>query len=122
MGSSQSTGVSAAAWKNDFELAVRATKELDGILVDHFGAPNGKDVGLHQKISDARVPSTNEHLPAKLQKSMRYLVTIRNAIVHDRNVNAIEDKNRYRECYTHVERELLALRPAAQKKAGCVIC
>jgi len=41
--------VSISRTKNDFELVIRATKELEWILEAQFGAPNGKTVGLHTR-------------------------------------------------------------------------
>ena len=58
--------------KNDFELVIRATKELEWLLETHFNAPSGKDVGLHEKISKARTAS-GQPLPEKITKRMRYL-------------------------------------------------
>ena len=84
--------VSISRTKNDFELVIRATKELEWILETQFGAPNGKTVGLHDKISAARVPGSAQPLPEAVTRKMRKLVTIRNSLVHDREVNAIADR------------------------------
>ena len=75
---------SIASCKNDFELVIRATKELEWLLETHFGAPDGKNVGLHDKISAARDPRNQKPLPEKIIRRMRKLFTIRNALVHDR--------------------------------------
>ena len=77
--------------RNDFELVIRATKELEWLLETHFRAPDGKDHGLHDKITAARDPQGNPLPPAVVRK-MRKLVTIRNALVHDREYNAIDDR------------------------------
>ena len=50
--------------KNDFELVIRATKELEWLLETHFNAPSGKDHGLHDKITHARDRTTGQPLPA----------------------------------------------------------
>ena len=84
--------VSISRTKNDFELVIRATKELEWILETQFGAPNGKTVGLHDKISAARIPGSQQPLPEAVTRKMRKLVTIRNSLVHDREVNAIADR------------------------------
>ena len=55
--------VSISRTKNDFELVIRATKELEWILETQFGAPDGKTVGLHDKISAARIPGSGQPLP-----------------------------------------------------------
>ena len=88
--------------RNDFELVVRATKELEHLLETHFNAPSGKTVGLHEKISQAR---TAQGLPLSesVQKRMRYLVTIRNQLVHDRDVNAIPDRASFAAGFEEVE-------------------
>jgi hypothetical protein len=87
MGASQSVG----RYTNDFELIVRAAKELEELLEKHFGAPDGKDKGLHDKISDARTPG-GKHLPESLVRRLRKLVTIRNKLIHDYDFNAIPDR------------------------------
>lgn len=104
---------------NDFELVIRATKELDYLLESHFNAPSGKDVGLHEKIGAAT--SRGQKLPQQLIKKMRYLVTVRNKLVHDRNYNAIEQRSDFIQSFNQIEAELKALIP---QKDGiqCVLC
>ncbi len=51
MGVSFSTTSSYLQYKNDFELVIRATKDLEHLLETGFDAPSGKNVGLHDKIS-----------------------------------------------------------------------
>lgn len=71
MGSSQSR-TSFTKISNDFELVIRATKELEFLLETEFDAPTGKTIGLHDKISDV------EHsfgLSRPTVQKMRYLVT-----------------------------------------------
>lgn len=71
MGSSQSSA-SIRKISNDFELVIRATKELEFMLETEFDAPTGKTIGLHEKISDV------EHsfgLSRPTVQKMRYLVT-----------------------------------------------
>ena len=85
--------VSISRTKNDFELVIRATKELEWILETQFGAPDGKTVGLHDKISAARIPGSGQPLPEAVTRKMRKLVTIRNSLVHDREVNSIADRS-----------------------------
>ena len=105
--------------RNDFELVVRATKELEHLLETHFGAPSGKTVGLHEKISAART-AQGQPLSAGVQKRMRYLVTIRNQLVHDREVNAIPDRASFAAGFEEVEAELKSLVPSSG--SSCVIC
>jgi hypothetical protein len=114
------TGASKiSACKNDFELVIRATKELEWLLETHFSAPSGKTVGLHEKITAARNPRDGKPLPNNIQKRMRYLVTIRNQLVHDREVNAIPDRTSFAAGWDEVERELQAMMPATG--SSCMI-
>lgn len=106
--------------KNDYELVIRATKELEWLLETYFGAPAGKTVGMHEKISAARDPH-GRPLPEKILKRMRYLVTVRNQLVHDREFNAIPDRASFAAGYEEVEAELRAMLPAAQS-SSCVVC
>ena len=113
MGHAQS---SLARCKNDFELVIRATKELEWLLETHFNAPSGKDHGLHDKITHARDRTTGRPLPAPMQRRMRYLVTIRNSLVHDRDVNAIPDRAAFLEGWNEVEAQLKAMLPKPEHK------
>ena len=117
MGQGASSSISTV--KNDFELVVRATKELEWLLETKFGAPRDKTVGIHEKISVARTP-TREPLPDNVKKRMRYLVTIRNQLVHERDVNAIPDKAAFAQGYQEVERELKAI--LGEDSSGCIVC
>jgi hypothetical protein len=71
MGSSHST-TSYSIYDNDFELVIRATKDLEFLLESEFGAPSGKTVGLHDKISHAE---QRFGLSPSAVQQMRYLVT-----------------------------------------------
>ena len=97
---------------NDFELVIRSSKELEFILEQHFGAPSGKQSGgLHEKISCARL-SDGSPLPQSLANKMRFLATIRNKLVHDREFNSIPDNTRFRESFNEAIAELNALAPS----------
>ena len=112
--------VSIANCKNDFELVIRATKELEWLLETHFGAPSGKNVGLHDKITAARDPTNHRPLPEGVIRRMRKLVTIRNALVHDREVNAIPDRADFVKGWREVEEALKAAIP--KTGSSCVVC
>jgi len=112
-------GASIADCKNDFELVVRATKELEHLLETHFNAPSGKQVGLHDKISAART-SNGQTLSQGTIKRMRFLVTIRNALVHDREVNAIPNRPDFVRGWKEVEAELKQHIPVSS--SGCIVC
>ena len=78
--------------KNDYELAIRLSKELEFILETHFQA-TGK--GLHQKITSAKqnyFHKTHRHFSTKLEKNMRRLATIRNKLIHNRNYKRLMTK------------------------------
>ena len=59
-------------YTNDFELVIRATKDLEHLLETEFGAPSTKQTGLHDKISHAQQSAGLTH---DTVKKMRYLVT-----------------------------------------------
>eukprot|EP00242_Pyramimonas_sp_CCMP2087_P011256 CAMPEP_0198212474 /NCGR_PEP_ID=MMETSP1445-20131203/26220_1 /TAXON_ID=36898 /ORGANISM="Pyramimonas sp., Strain CCMP2087" /LENGTH=116 /DNA_ID=CAMNT_0043886927 /DNA_START=255 /DNA_END=606 /DNA_ORIENTATION=+ len=86
--------------KNDFELVIRAAKELEWILDTHFHA-QGR--GLHEKVSS--VPD----LPPSLVKEMRYLATIRNKLIHEKEFNAIPDRAQYIKTFEASAEELHVL-------------
>jgi len=69
---------------NDYELAIKISKELEYLLESEFKA-QGK--GLHEKIS-----SVQSQLPVKLIKRMRYCATIRNNLIHQRGFDRIPDR------------------------------
>ena len=71
MGASQSKQ-SYLQYKNDFELVIRATKDLEHLLEKDFGAPSTKQTGLHDKITHAQHSAGLSH---DTVKKMRYLVT-----------------------------------------------
>jgi hypothetical protein len=57
------------------EIVIGYSKQLEFILERSFGA-QGK--GLHQKVS-----SVEHLLPAKLVKTLRFLASVRNKVIHD---------------------------------------
>uniref|UniRef100_K3X772 DUF4145 domain-containing protein n=1 Tax=Globisporangium ultimum (strain ATCC 200006 / CBS 805.95 / DAOM BR144) TaxID=431595 RepID=K3X772_GLOUD len=69
---------------NDFQLVIEASKEFEFLLETEFQA-EGK--GLHEKISSASPP-----LPPPTVKSLRYIASVRNAVVHDRSVKALPNR------------------------------
>ena len=101
---------------NDFEVVIRATKEMEHLLEESFRAPPA--AGLHEKISVAQTPA-GQPLPEGVVRRMRKLVTIRNQLVHDREVNAV-DRAAFRDGWAAAERELRTLLPA-DSMPFCVI-
>lgn len=65
------------------EIVVGYSKQLEAILERSFGA-QGK--GLHQKVS-----SVEHLLPARLVKTLRFLASVRNKVIHDHDY--VLDKN-----------------------------
>ena len=118
MGGSQSI----ARYSNDFELVIRATKELEFLLETHFLPPltmsQDKTIGLHDKISMARI--NGKPLPDHAIRKMRFLVTLRNKIVHDHECNSIPDRPRFVKDFDEVEKSLRELLPD-DKGSGCAI-
>lgn len=119
MGINFSSTSSVGRYSNDFELIVRAAKELEELLEKQFGAPDGKDKGLHDKISDARV--NGQPLPPELVKRLRYLVTIRNKIIHDYDFNAIPNRLDFVKSFDDAVLELKRLKNIIDSQQGCVV-
>ena len=103
-------------YKNDFELVIRATKDLEHLLETGFGAPSGKTVGLHDKITFVE---SNHQLTRDTVKKLRYLVTIRNKLVHDRDFNQLPDRKQFARSYDTVEKELRD--KLKESSSGCII-
>lgn len=60
---------------SQIELAVTLSRRLESLLEEKHHA-TGK--GLHEKVS-----SVEDRLPAQLVKSLRYIATMRNSVVHE---------------------------------------
>ena len=116
MGAAFSTS-SYLQYKNDFELVIRATKDLEHLLETGFGAPSGKTVGLHDKITSAQ---ESHNLSQDTVKKLRYLVTIRNKLVHEHGFNKLPDRVSFAKSYDSVEKELKA--KISGSSGGCIIC
>jgi hypothetical protein len=104
MGSSSSKPSHAT---NDYELAIKSSKELEYLLEKEFGA-HGK--GLHEKISSA-----SSQISPKLVKHMRYLATIRNKLVHERGFDAIPDRKSF---IRNFEESVKELQEVVAKRRG----
>jgi hypothetical protein len=113
MGAAVSTPTHAT---NDFELAIRSSKELEWILEQEFSA-SGK--GLHEKITSAAHECPD--LTPSLVRNMRYLATIRNKLVHERGFDAIPDRNLFIIKFETSQEELktiLTFRRSQRKSSG----
>ncbi len=117
MGAAFSTSSSYLQYTNDFELVIRATKDLEHLLETGFGAPSGKTVGLHDKITSAQ---ESHNLSQDTVKKLRYLVTIRNKLVHEHGFNKLPDRVGFAKSYDSVEKELKA--KISGSSGGCIIC
>ena len=103
MGGTFSSSTSYLQYKNDFELVIRATKDLEHLLETGFGATQDKQTGLHDKITYAQ---DTAGLSKDTVKKLRYLVTIRNKLVHDHDFNKLPDRDHFAKSYDSVEKEL----------------
>ena len=57
------------------DIAVRGSKRLEALLEARFGA---RGRGLHEKLS-----SVERRVPQELRRSIRWVATIRNKVVHE---------------------------------------
>ncbi|KAK3283672.1 hypothetical protein CYMTET_8642 [Cymbomonas tetramitiformis] len=98
---------------NDFELVIRAAKELEYRLQVDFGAQGS---GIHEKLSS--IPG----LPPALVRDMRYLATLRNKLVHERDFNSLPDREKFIERFEKAEKELAWLCADGKGEGGrCII-
>ena len=67
----------------------------------------------------ARLPN-GQPLPDDAIRKMRFLVTLRNKLVHDHDCNSIPDRPRFVRDFDEVEASLRALLPDDQKST-CVV-
>mmetsp|Transcript_12997 Transcript_12997/g.30913 ORF Transcript_12997/g.30913 Transcript_12997/m.30913 type:complete len:127 (+) Transcript_12997:92-472(+) len=95
---------------NDFELAIKSSKELEHILDTEFAA-SGK--GLHEKIS-----SVEQQLPVQLVRDMRRLATIRNKLIHEHGFDAIPDRVKFVSDFERSAQELGRILEEKRKQAG----
>jgi hypothetical protein len=72
---------------NDFELAIKTSKDLELMLARSFGA-SGR--GLHEKIN-----SVAGQLPDGTIRQLRYIATIRNRIIHEQGFDRIPDRGAF---------------------------
>lgn len=106
-----------ALTRNDYELVIRASKDLEYILEAYLG---GSGKGLHEKCT-----SVQRLLPQDLQKKIRYLATIRNKLVHERGFDHIPDRARFVESYQIAERDVRSIiakhgrKPAGKDGDAC---
>lgn len=75
--------------ENDFELVCRASKQMERVLERDFGAERLPGIGY--KIGQART-ADGELLPPSLTESMKEILRVRNSLVHNPDINSIDDR------------------------------
>lgn len=116
MGASTSQPVHAT---NDFELAIKSSKELEWILEQEFQATGN---GLHEKITSAA--NMCPELTPSLVRNMRYLATIRNKLVHERGFDEIPDRKEFIKRFETSQEELKTMvhyQRANKRKRGSTV-
>ena len=101
-----STGSKYSHSSNDYELAIKTSKELEYILESQFQA-TGR--GLHEKITSASSQHHDQPLPEHLIRQMRFLATIRNKLIHERGFDHIPDRIRFIAKFEESAKELEAI-------------
>jgi hypothetical protein len=94
---------------SDIETAVKASRQIEDLLEQRFGA---KGRGLHEKLTSAQ-----DRLPEHILRRARYIASVRNTVVHDHNA-VIKDRSGFEAASTEIITFLSAprLRPAASPK------
>jgi hypothetical protein len=72
---------------SDIDIAVKGAKKIEAFLVTNFGAVGR---GLHDKLS-----SVENRIPPKLQKQIRFVASVRNAVVHEEGENLMRNPIAY---------------------------
>ncbi|POM69215.1 Hypothetical protein PHPALM_14521 [Phytophthora palmivora] len=72
---------------NDYQLAIETSKELEYLLETEF---NAHGQGLHEKVS-----SIESAIPVPTVRSIRYVATLRNRLIHDREMKALPDRQTF---------------------------
>jgi hypothetical protein len=85
----------------DIEIAIKRCKRLEKLLEQDFGAAGR---GLHEKVS-----SVERQLPHKVVRRLRFIATVRNKLVHEADVDRLEDRREYERACDEVEKELKRL-------------
>jgi hypothetical protein len=83
---------------SDLELVVQASKTLEKLLEDRYAA-TGR--GLHEKIS-----SVENQLNVSLTRSLRFIATVRNKLVHETEAGVLEDRDRFEEVVADAVKDL----------------
>jgi len=101
---------------NDYELVIRATKDIEHLLESNFGALG---TGLHEKITHTQ---SLVGLSVDSVDKLRYLVNVRNQLVHKYDFNELTDREQFISSFHSVEKELKGkLEDNDNEDTNCVI-
>ena len=97
----------------DIKLVIIASKNLEALLEEHFGA-SGR--GLHEKITSA------QDLPDDLKRRMRRVATVRNKLIHEVGFDHVDEhfKKDFYSCQSELQ-SILEARSEKGKPTRCVI-
>ncbi|CEG42643.1 uncharacterized protein PHALS_12901 [Plasmopara halstedii] len=98
MGNTLPSGKKFLYSDNDYQLAIEASKELEYILESEFQAYGQ---GLHEKVS-----SIERAIPVPTIRSIRYVATLRNRLIHDREMKALPDRQAFIKNFDNAMAEL----------------
>lgn len=98
---------------SDIELVVINAKQLEKDLIDKLGATktdsNGNNTGFYEKIKQVEYLFSQQDV-----ETLRYVVNVRNIVVHDVNENKLRDRRRFEQAIKQVKQ---AIRIAEKRKA-----
>jgi hypothetical protein len=104
---------SIESYTNDYELVIRACKEIDILLLTLSRQAHHKiehhNPGLHELITAAEVDSP-------LEKTLRYLATVRNSLVHDHDVVHLKDREGFINAFNRSKTGLELHKTAREQK------
>lgn len=110
--------------ENDYELVIRACKAVHHLLLPLAASPVRHEAhhpGLHDVINACA-------LAPALEKKLRYLATLRNALVHDVAVVKLDDRDGFVSTFVSARAELAKMQaqldtrsPSSSSGVGCSI-
>jgi hypothetical protein len=109
----QSSSSIEESYTNDYELVIRACKEIDILLLTLSRQAHHKiehhNPGLHELITAAELDSP-------LEKTLRYLATVRNSLVHDHDVVHLKDREGFINAFKRAKTGLELHKTAREQK------
>jgi hypothetical protein len=94
---------------SEIEIAVKGAKEIEAFLVTHFKA-QGR--GLHEKLT-----SVENHIPPQLRKQIRFVASVRNAVVHEEGDNIMRNPVAYQATVAKILHELRGIHQHPTKRS-----